>query len=53
MVVGDSAADHSHRVPLGFEAVPVDALLLQGADHALNHAILLRAVGVLNSWRRP
>lgn len=40
----DPVADHSHRVLLGFEAVPVDALLLQGADHALDHAILLRAV---------
>ena len=40
----DPVADHSHRVLLGFEAVPVDALLLQGADHALDHAVLLRAV---------
>lgn len=27
-----------------FEAVPVHALLLQGPDHALHHAVLLRAV---------
>ena len=39
----DPVADHPYRVLLGFEAVPVDTLLLQGADHTLDHAVLLRA----------
>lgn len=40
----DPAADHAHGVLLGFEAVAVHALLLQRPDHALHHAVLLRAV---------
>ena len=40
----DPVADHSHRMLLGFEAVAVSALLLQRANDALDHAVLLRAV---------
>lgn len=32
------------RVLQGLEAIPVDALLLQRPDHALEHAVLLRVV---------
>lgn len=40
----DPIADHSAGVLLVFEAVAVRALLLQGADDPLDHAVLLRAV---------
>ena len=32
-------------VPYDVEALLVDALLLQGSDHAFDHAVLLRAAG--------
>ncbi len=40
----DPFADHAHRVLLAFEAMTVHALLLQRPDHALDQAVLLRAV---------
>ncbi len=40
----DPVADHTGRMLLALEAVTVDALLLQGADDALEHAVLLWAV---------
>lgn len=40
----DTVSDHPHCVLLGLEAVPVDTLLLQDANDALDHAVLLRAV---------
>jgi len=41
----DPVADHTTGVLQGFEAVPVDALLLQRANHPLHEAVLLRGVG--------
>ena len=40
----DPVTQHAHRMLLGLEAVPVGALLLQGSDEPLDHAVLLRAV---------
>lgn len=40
----DSVTDHAHGVLLGFEAVAMCALFLQGTDDPLHHAVLLRAV---------
>jgi len=40
----NSVADHAAGMLQGFEAMPVHALLLQRSDHALHHAVLLRAV---------
>lgn len=40
----DPVADHAHRVLLAFEAVAVHVLLLQRPYHALDQAVLLRAV---------
>ncbi|MPL92846.1 hypothetical protein SDC9_38968 [bioreactor metagenome] len=44
VVEGDPVADDAGRVLDALEAVAVDALLLERADQALNHAVLLRAV---------
>jgi len=41
----DPVADHAAGVLQGFEAVAVDALLLQRANHPLHEAVLLRGVG--------
>ena len=49
----DPVADHAAGVLQGFEAVAVDALLLQRPDHPLHQAVLLRGVGVMNSCFRP
>ena len=40
----DPVADDTARMLLGFESVPMRALLLQRPDHAFDHAVLLRAV---------
>src|SRR3546814_16556112 len=40
----DPVADHPAGVLLGFNALPVRALLLERPDDALDHAVLLRAV---------
>lgn len=40
----DPVANGTTGLLQGFEAVPVDALLLQRADHPLNQAVLLRSV---------
>lgn len=37
----DPVADHAAGVLLAFEAVPMCALLLQGADDPLDHPVLL------------
>jgi hypothetical protein len=41
----DPIADHAAGVLQGFEAVAVDALLFQRADHPLHETVLLRGVG--------
>lgn len=41
----DPFADHSASVLQGFEAVTVDALLLQRPNHPFHQSILLRGVG--------
>ena len=41
----DPVANDTTGVLQGFEAVPVDALLLERADHPLHQPILLRRVG--------
>ena len=46
VVEADPVTDGAGRVLDAVEALAVDALLLQRADHALDHAVLLRAV-----WR--
>src|SRR3546814_2887686 len=40
----DPVTDHPHCMLLGFKAVPVRALLFQGPDDPLHHAVLLRTV---------
>lgn len=40
----DPIANHAGHVLYAVEAVVVNALLLQGPDHTLHHAVLLRAV---------
>jgi hypothetical protein len=40
----DPVAQHASGMLLTFEAVAVDALLLQSTDDAFDHAVLLRAV---------
>jgi hypothetical protein len=40
----DLVTDHARGVLLTLEAMPVDALFLQGTGDALHHAVLLRAV---------
>lgn len=44
IIEADPVADDARRVLDTFEAMPVSALLFQGPDYALNHAILLGAV---------
>jgi len=44
VVEPDPIADHAHRMLLALEAVTMHALLLDRPDHALNEAVLLRAV---------
>src|ERR1044072_4810646 len=44
VVEPDPVADHAHRVLLALEAVAMHALLLDRPDHALDQAVLLRAV---------
>lgn len=49
----DPVADHAACVLPSLEPMPVLGLRLQRSDHALGHAVLLRAVGVMNSCLRP
>ncbi len=44
VVKADPVSNDAHCVLLAFEAVPVNALLLQRSDNALHHPILLRAM---------
>ncbi len=44
VVEADPLSDDARGVLLGLEAMTVYALLLQGADDPLDHAVLLRAV---------
>lgn len=44
VVKADPVCDHTAGVLQGFESVAVHALVLERADHALDHAVLLRAV---------
>lgn len=44
VVKADPIADHAVGVLQGFESVAVHALVFERADHALDHAVLLRAV---------
>ena len=44
VVPTDPVRNHSAGVLQGFKPVAMNALVLERADHALNHAILLRAV---------
>nr|WP_232520667.1 AAA family ATPase [Rhodobacter sp. CZR27] len=44
VVESDPVADGACRVLEAVEALAVNALLLQGPDHALDHAVLLRAM---------
>lgn len=47
VVEGHSIADHAQGMHLRFEAVPVNALFLQGTYHSFQHAVVMRAV----RWR--
>lgn len=49
----DPVSDGAGGVLDALEAVAVNALLLQRPDDALDHAVLLRQCGVMNSCRRP
>jgi len=40
----DPITDHSTSVLQCFKPLPMDALLSQGSDHPLHHAVLLRAM---------
>ena len=40
----EPVANHTHRALLCFEAMPMQALLLQRANDTLHHAVVLRAV---------
>jgi hypothetical protein len=66
VVEADPVTDDARRVLDAFEAVPVNALFLECADHALDHAVLLRVEpsvrhrfepdgegGVMNSCLKP
>jgi len=44
VVKADPVRDHAAGMLQGVEAVAVHALVFEGSDHALDHAILLRAV---------
>lgn len=44
VVEADPITERARRVLDAFEALAVNALLLQRPDHALDHAVLLRAV---------
>ena len=44
IVEADPVTDGAGRMLDAVEALAVDALLLQSADYALDHAVLLRAV---------
>nr|WP_245965225.1 hypothetical protein [Sinirhodobacter hankyongi] len=44
IVEADPVGDDAGRVLDAFEAVPVNALLLERSDDALDHAVLLRAM---------
>ena len=44
VVKADPVSNDAHCVLLAFEAMPVNALLLQRPDNALDHSILLRAM---------
>lgn len=41
----DAAGDHAASVLQGLEPVAVDALLLERADHPLDHSVRVRTVG--------
>ena len=45
VVEADPVADGTRGVLDAVEALAMDALLFQGPDHTLDHAVLLRAVG--------
>ncbi len=56
VVEGHSIADHAQGMHLRFEAVPVNALFLQGTYHSFQHAVVMRAVrwrGLLRIGRTP
>lgn len=44
VVKADPVSNDAHRVLRAFEARPVNLLLLQRSDNALDHSILLRAM---------
>ena len=44
VVKADPVANNAHCVLLAFEAMPMNALLLQRPYNALDHSILLRAM---------
>ena len=44
VVERDPVADHAAGVLQGLKAVPTRALLFQGSDNALHHAVLLRTM---------
>lgn len=45
VVEPDPVADSTGRMSQAFEALAMDALLFQGPDHALHHAVLLGTMG--------
>lgn len=45
VVQADPVCDHAAGVLQGFEPVAMHALVFERSDHALDHAVLLRAVG--------
>lgn len=45
VVPADPICNHPAGMLQGFESVTMHALLLERADHALDHPVLLRAVG--------
>ncbi len=44
VVKADPVSNDAHCVLLAFEAMPMNALILQRPDNALDHSILLRAM---------
>lgn len=54
VVEADPVTDDAGRVLDALKAMAVNALLLEGADDALDHAVLARGqCGVMNSCFRP
>lgn len=44
VIKADPVSDDTTSVLQGFEPVAVNALILEGSDHPLDHAVLLRGV---------